>query len=221
LNDRPDKAGGNARVHRSICACALIVMLLVAGKALLDEVFVARMRLLAQASPGYAAIALAVPNNVAPTSIPARGALYLALASGRAASVNDFGYHRSALVKAAAANVAAAKDRRPYWGEADVAQTYIDMIASGPTSPTTVSSLGRSYASGPYLDDAAPWRLALAVESWPRLDATTRGRAVDEALWFSGRSGAKYNIVQSILGASAMNDEVRARRNSYLARPSS
>ena len=105
-------------------------------------------------------------------------ALYLAGGPSRSTSPDA----RRALARASA-EIAAATARRPYWGDAWAARAYISAARFGETSAITRNAYERSYADGPYLRFAAPWRVRYAFDHWRGLDAGLRGRALDEAVW--------------------------------------
>jgi hypothetical protein len=108
-------------------------------------------------------------------------ALYLARESGYARSPAE----RRQLLDRASTMAADATSRRPIWGEAWTVRAYIDALRDGPSAPSTVSDLARSYAARPYLAGSAPWRVRVGFAAWRRLSPATQHQLLNEALWLA------------------------------------
>ena len=103
------------------------------------------------------------------------------LHASRAASAPS-STERSGLLHRAERETAAFAAARPYWGEAEVVQAYV-ASQSPDRLEQAVAAYGRSYASSPFLRQAAVWRVEFGIAHWARLDAATRAAMVNEAVW--------------------------------------
>jgi hypothetical protein len=114
---------------------------------------------------------------------PARARVADALALARQAQASPDAAARHEMIERAAVEIETALARRPEWGEGWTVAAFIDELRFGDNNPATIAALSRSYRGAPYLRDAASWRVRLGLGAWASLDAATRAKVVDEAVW--------------------------------------
>ena len=148
-------------------------------------------------------------STVPPTALLARAALLRVVMRARTAAEDPA--RAAQLIALARADIAAARARRPVWGEAEVALAYVELLAHGADSPQAIRALAQSYAAAPYLRDSAPWRIRFGVTVWSRLDAQTRDHIVNETAWLAQASGRNYAYALGLVASTPAEPLVKSR----------
>jgi len=191
----------------------LAVMLGVAILALRDELAVRQADALTLLDPPRA-YALFEDGRLMPQGpLVPRVAMPTALAQARAAFGSYDGGARARLLTSARVNLDTALAARPAWGDARVAETYMDFVEKGVGHADTRNAFATSYVEAPYLAEAAPWRLAYGNNQWEALSPVTQSHMLDEAAWY-GRTADNYRLINEIL----TNDDARQRFRDLHAR---
>lgn len=113
------------------------------------------------------------------TAVVADG-LFLA----RSAALMPEGPARTAQLRLVIAMVEPQRARKAFWGEASTTLAYAYGLLDADGS-RLVPMLEQSYRQSPYLRSSAYWRIGAGLANWDRLDAGTRGRLIEEAVWFT------------------------------------
>jgi hypothetical protein len=92
---------------------------------------------------------------------------------------------------------------RPYWGEAWAVTAFARSLKGAAAGADADMALAASYRATPYLRHAAAWRVRYGLGAFERLDASTRARVVDEAVWIARIDPA---TLDAIVGASRGSD---------------
>ena len=111
---------------------------------------------------------------------------------------------RAALLAEANELATRAARSRPYWGEAWAVVAFARSLQGAAAAVDADVALAASYRATPYLRHAAAWRVRYGLGAFERLDASTRARIVDEAVWIARIDPASLDaIVDASRGSDA------------------
>lgn len=114
--------------------------------------------------------------------LSARESLYRGMALARSAAQLPSGDGRDAVLDDAARLIAAARAERARWGEAMVAEAYLNLLRYGQADLRTLSAFRASYRVAPFLREQADWRIQYAIAVWPLIEPDDRQSVAREAI---------------------------------------
>ena len=103
------------------------------------------------------------------------------------------------LLRLANSDIERARAARRYWGEAEVAATYLRFMRDGPEAPSTRETLRRSYIAAPFLRGSAPWRIRYAGSVWSLIDPVTRAAVIRETVWLARATNHTYSYARGLV----------------------
>jgi hypothetical protein len=118
-----------------------------------------------------------------PDGAPPRALLTHALYLSRGVAPLGDSKDKQRILDIAQREIDEAISSRPNWGEAWVVRAFIAHSRKNSMSPAMLADLARSYADGPLLREAGPWRVTMALRNWTAFTPAVQDRIVEETVW--------------------------------------
>lgn len=143
--------------------------------------------------------------------LSARESLYRGLALARRAAELPRGPGRDAVLDDVTRLIAGARAARPRWGQALVAESYLDMLRFGETDQRTLAAFRASYRAAPFLRDEADWRIQYAIAVWPLIGPDDREAVAHEAILLARGNRNLMAHVRILVSGTALQPLVSGR----------